>query len=52
MNKRILSGLVATALTVGTGYALPVSAAEATEEAMQSYTLDDISERIHNRRRL
>ena len=42
MNKRILSGLVATALTVGTGYALPVSAAEATDEAMQSYVLDDI----------
>lgn len=42
MNKRILSGLVATALTVGTGYALPVSAAEATDEAMQTYVLDDI----------
>ena len=42
MKKRILSGLVATALTVGTGYALPVSAAEATDEAMQSYVLDDI----------
>ena len=42
MKKRILSGLVATALTLGTGYALPVSAAEATDEAMQSYVLDDI----------
>ena len=42
MKKRILSGLVATALTVGTGYALPVSAAEATDEAMQTYVLDDI----------
>ena len=42
MKKRILSGLIATALTVGTGYALPVSAAEATDEAMQSYVLDDI----------
>ena len=42
MNKRILSGLVATALTVGTGYALPVSAAEATNDAVQTYVLDDI----------
>ena len=42
MKKRILSGLVATALTVGTGYVLPVSAAEATDDAVQSYTLDDI----------
>ena len=42
MKKRILSGLVATALTVGTGYALPVSAAEATDDAVQTYVLDDI----------
>ncbi len=42
MKKRILSGLVATSLTVGTGYALPVSAAEATDDAVQTYVLDDI----------
>lgn len=42
MKKRILSGLVATALTVGTGYALPVSAAEVTDDAVQTYVLDDI----------
>ena len=42
MKKKILSGLVATALTVGTGYALPVSAAEATDDAVQTYVLDDI----------
>lgn len=42
MRKRILSGLVATALTVGTGYAFPVSAAEATDDAVQTYVLDDI----------
>ena len=43
MKKRILSGLVAGALTVGMGCAAaPASAEEAAGEAMQSYTLDDI----------
>ena len=43
MKKRILSGLVASALTVGMGCAAaPASAEEAAGGAMQSYTLDDI----------
>ena len=43
MRKSVLSGLVAGALTIGMGCAAaPASAEEATGEAMQSYTLDDI----------
>ena len=39
MKKSILSGLIAGALTVGMGWA---AAPASAEEAMQSYTLDDI----------
>ena len=42
MRKSVLSGLAAGALAAGTIYAAPVSAAEATDEAVQSYKTDDI----------